>query len=367
MDRSIAAYVASRLKPELGIEALGRCLKDGQRRRVYEAVSSAGPVIVKIYHPRRARQARNAEVAHGRFGAAGVGVPRLLLSDAGKDAAERFGLCCAVQERVEGRGFSVENPASDDDLLQIAAVLAAIHSDMGDACDTDNSPAGLGLPAKPESGDLWRDFVMKNIERRLGRLLEGDSEAGRGTARELLRWFEARGSGDADAPGAPEGPEAPGAGIAGASLLHWDFSPSNVIRRADGRLVVLDLDKSLRGLYGMELIRLVLRFALRPEEVALDNPTGGDAEGPGGFEGFWRAHAGRIDPPLAAYFEATPVEFARDWDRHRDFYLAWGMTSIASTLSRDSGRADLDESTRGMLARRAAKLWGELSAATREA
>lgn len=325
-DRSVSRFFDEWLFSSLGITDISPPIKAGKYRRVYVTDSKFGKVVVKLYHSRRRKYVKNHQLAEQCFQKARVSIPKAHSYCLNDDVSEKYGLCSIVQEFVEGETFDCEKNSGR--LADLAKCLASIHG---------QSSSQFGALGSSSPGDFWNEFFMPHVNRRVERMRSISMPDHETIAGAMRRWFSIW-------------KDKPGSGIDGWSLLHWDLAPHNVIITPGNVLVFIDLDKCIFGLYGLELIRVPLKFIISGEQY----------EGIDSLSGFWEKFSARIDPVLNVYFENLPDSFKRDWEENRDFYLAWGMLLRAGTLSK--GSAKLNPQKRD----RAVRVWRNIDKAFRE-
>jgi len=331
--RAVERYRAERLGPGLGVERLGEPLKAERRRRVYLVETTNGPGVLKL-HFRRPKHLRNALEAQRLFEAAEIPVPRVLFEDVSAETKAAYGLCCVVQEWIDGEAYDRRRLPS---LPRVAALLARLHRRLGPRC---------GYLARPAGADLWGDFLERRLDRALAQIAAAPLPGFTADAEGVRRWFlDWRG--------------AAGQGLGGFSPLHGDLQTGNVRFTPEERIYFIDLDNGYRALYGLEWIRVALTFALSREE----------AKRIAALADFWTGYRDRLSPVEAAYFAELPQAFAEDWRRSRDFYLAWGLLGrVASSArrARKKGVHGRPTDVRARAVEEASDRWRRLARALRE-
>lgn len=283
-DRGVERLLSERLGPELGVTSLGAPVRDKDHRRVYLPETNRGRAVIRFFHGRKGRRSvENCALAVERFQATGVEAPAVWLTDVTEN-----GTSFIAQQYIEGEPF--RRGVHDDCLPTLAGDLARVHGDLATT---------FGWLAFPEEGDVWREMLLPEAMRKVKR--GGDDV----DAARLKRWFERRLAERT-------------AAVDQSSLLHGDLQPDNAIVTPDRRVVLMDFDRAVRAPYGVELIRLLLRFCLEPDEWVRDTDS---------IESFWDTLPDREHQILDRYFALAPDAFRADWKESRDLYLAWGMAT----------------------------------------
>ncbi|KAA8885263.1 phosphotransferase [Nocardia colli] len=115
----------------------------------------------------------------------------------------------------------------------------------------------------------------------------------------------------------------------GETLLHADLSPGNMVRRANGEVVIVDWAWACRGAAWIDLVLLAPYFeecGVDPEAIIAGHPVTEDVEPAAidsfvcGLAGYWAVNSRRPPPPGSPHLRAHQARFARlarDWLRRR--------------------------------------------------
>lgn len=308
-------YLDAVITPRFGLKSI-RLIVDHRRRKLYRAETDDGPVALKLYLDDLESRVAMQQRVYPLFEAAGLDTPPFLHAQVGEENANRYRMSFLVTRWIEGKHLDRESPKQVREAIQR---LAHLHSIGLGSLTSEEMPKSVSS-ASTDSNDLYaleRSSATMRRLRRAGLHLSKDSR------HRILETFR-EGIIRIEQSGIPD------------VLVHLDFGPHNLLRDADGRIYVLDLDNLRAGCFGFDLATalLFLTYGSRSLKLTRDD-----------FEAIVEPQPFR--ELLDAYFESAP-EWTQDaWRQFRALFMLWAYFNTIGTLANNSWKARLyDRTTR---------------------
>lgn len=311
------------IRPALGLGAVAP-FQDHFSRKLFTAESPAGELMLKLYLRDTADEARRGVRMHALLGPAGLDLPALRGSGLEREVVREYGFAFVAMERVFAPRLEPDSPFDSDLVFRWLARLAV----LAPAADRETVSRNVVLSRM----DAER-FFHATRTRLLRAGVAVDAADFAAVSTRIRRGLRAL-----DAERIPTCP------------VYVDCKPENFLRRADGSVVVVDLDGLGFGHPLLALAKGLLHYAF-----------GKESAGFGGLPLREVLASPKLDRPLAAYFAEAPSNWRRAFDAHRAPLLLWSylrMVGFAALRSRHPLRSDAE--TRAMLRHEAKERWARL-------